>query len=251
MRPSSLADIVGNARALNPEEIIDLSDTMSQSGQLDWDAPEGHWLVVRLGYASNFKMTRPVPSHLVGLECDRLHPRGVEAHFEHWLKPILEGAGEKAGRTLKYIHVDSWEADGQNWTTDFHEEFLRRRGYEISPWLPVLTGQMVDSREKTERFFWDMRQTVSEMHLDNYFRRLKELIEPYGVSFSSEPYGRLCVNNLSYAAISDFPIAEFWTRGGNPSYRTRWGDPPFIVKLPETIPHLPMNGMKQCMHWLP
>jgi hypothetical protein len=114
--------------ALAGEDVIDLSDRMPDDGQLHWDAPDGNWTVVRLGHASNFKMTRPSPQAAVGLECDRLHPRGIDAHFEHRLKPILDAAGKKAGRTLRYIHIDSWEALGQNWTTGFAEEFRQRRG---------------------------------------------------------------------------------------------------------------------------
>ena len=167
--------------------------------------------MVRLGHATNLKMTRPVPASELGLECDRLHPRGIDAHFDHRLKPILDAAGDKAGRTLQYIHIDSWEAHGQNWTTGFAEEFRRRRGYDITPWLPVLTGQAVGSVDLTERFLWDLRRTVGEVTLANYIDRLRERIAPYGVKFSTEPYGRLCVNSLEYGGRSDFPIGEFWT----------------------------------------
>ena len=97
------------------------------------------------------------------------NPRGIDAHFEHRLKPILDAAGEKAGRTLQYIHIDSWEAHGQNWTAGFAEEFRKRRGYDIGPWLPVLTGRVVESAEMTDRFLWDMRQTVSEVTLSQLY----------------------------------------------------------------------------------
>ena len=207
--------------SLARKQVIDLSDRMADDGTLDWHVPDGDWTVVRLGYASNFKMTRPSPRAAVGLECDRLNPRGIDAHFEHHLKPILDAAGEKAGRTLQYIHIDSWEAHGQNWTAGFAEEFRKRRGYDIGPWLPALTGRVVESAEKTDRFLWDMRQTVSEVTLANYIDRLRKLIAPYGVQFSCEPYGRLCVDQLTYGGHSDFPICEFWTERANPPYSAK------------------------------
>jgi len=197
--------------SLVSDEIIDLSRLIDAKGNLHWDAPEGNWTIIRLGHATNLHMTRPCPNSVVGLECDRLHPRGIDTHFEHRLKPILDAAGTKAGRTLQYIHIDSWEAFGQNWTVGFAAEFKKRRGYDIRPWLPVLTGYSVESIEHTERFLRDLRQTVSEVTLANYIDRLREWIVPYGVRFSCEPYGRLCVNSLNYASRSDFPIAEFWT----------------------------------------
>ncbi|MCU0750284.1 MAG: hypothetical protein MUF13_12130 [Akkermansiaceae bacterium] len=205
--------LAGNSRAIPLEsgKVVDLTDKMDASGELRWDAPPGEWTVVRLGHATNLKMTRPVPSAVLGLEADRLHPRGIDAHFDHRLKPILDAAGDKAGRTLQYVHIDSWEAYGQNWTRGFAKEFRKRRGYDITPWLPVLTGHAVGSLDLTERFLRDVRRTVSEVTLANYIDRLRERIKPYSVKFSTEPYGRLCVNTLDYAARSDFPIAEFWT----------------------------------------
>ncbi len=213
-------------KPLAPDEVIELTHRMDAEGDLRWDAPPGDWTVVRLGHASNLKMTRPSPAAVVGLECDRLDPRGIDAHFEKRLRPILDAAGARAGRTLRYVHIDSWEALGQNWTVGFAGEFRKRRGYDIRPWLPVLIGHCVKSAEQTERFLWDLRQTVSEVTLENYVDRLRARIAPYGVQFSSEPYGRLCVNSLDYASRSDFPIAEFWTereiKGAFPTLDRYW-----------------------------
>ncbi len=204
-------DINDELSALSTDDIINLSNHMDEEGNLVWDSPPGDWTIIRLGHASNYHITRPSPYLAVGLESDRLHSRGINTHFENRLKPIIEAAGEKAGTTLKYIHIDSWEAGGQNWTVGFADEFKKRRGYDLTPWLPVLMGHAVESREKTERFLWDMRKTVSEVILDNYILRLGELIEPYGMKRSNEPYGRLGINTLEYAASSDFMIGEFWS----------------------------------------
>ncbi len=198
-----------SAQPLSHEHIIDLTGNIEEPGELEWSAPPGVWEVVRLGHASNFMFTRPSPRAAVGLECDRLNTQGIDAHFEHHLKPILDAAGRMNGRTLKYIHIDSWEARGQNWCTGFADEFKDRRGYDIEPWLPVLTGKMVQSKDMTKRFLWDMRQTVSELMLENYIDRLRELSAPYGVQFSCEPYGYFCVDNLTYGGRSDLPICEF------------------------------------------
>ncbi len=195
------------------KRIIDLTSQMNPEGKLIWKAPPGKWQIIRLGHASNFKMTRPTTSEAVGFEADRLSKKGIDTHFEAFLKPIFEGAGPNAGKTLKYVHVDSWEAGCQQWTSEFPQEFRQRRGYDIHPWLPVLTGIVVDSPELTERFLWDFRQTVGELTLDNYALRLRELASAYNIQFSTEAYGGLCINNTEYAEASDFPISEFWTRG--------------------------------------
>ncbi|MBI5693976.1 MAG: hypothetical protein HZC55_28205 [Verrucomicrobia bacterium] len=195
------------------EQVIDLTGRLDADGRLAWDAPPGRWLILRCGHASNYKMTRPSPGAAVGLECDRLATAGIDAHFDAFLKPIFTAAGAAAGRTLKYVHVDSWEAGGQNWTATFPAEFRARRGYDLRRWLPVLAGRVVGNPELSERFLWDVRATVSELHLAHYAGRLRDRARPFGIKFSTEAYGHLCIDNLAYAGVGDFPISEFWATG--------------------------------------
>ena len=63
-------------------------------------------------------------------------------------------------RGLQYVITDSWEAGVANWTDDMIAEFAKRRGYDMKPWLPALTGRVVESAEATDRFLWDFRKTL-------------------------------------------------------------------------------------------
>jgi hypothetical protein len=64
---------------------------------------------------------------------------------------------------LTTLHYDSWEMSSQNWTPDFPAQFRARRGYDVTPYLPVLAGFVVNDRARTERFLWDFRQTAQEL----------------------------------------------------------------------------------------
>ncbi|WP_294081417.1 glycosyl hydrolase [Proteiniphilum sp. UBA5384] len=198
---------------IKQNELIDLSELLDSKNHLNWNAPLGKWRIIRIGHASNFLMTRPCPQSAVGLECNRLSKQGIDSHFKHFLQPILDQSDTLTGKTLTHLFLDSWEAGCQNWTQEMPLEFKNRRGYDITPWLPVLTGSVVESAMMSERFLWDFRQTVSELFLDNYLYRLQELVEPYGMKFSVEAYGRLSINTLQFAEMGDFPISEFWTLG--------------------------------------
>jgi hypothetical protein len=217
---SGLSDKKSQAAAAPPagaavptEKVVNLSPDMDPEGRLRWDAPPGRWLIIRFGHASNLKMTRPCPAAAVGLECDRLARIGIETHFQAFLRPIIERAGSAAGQTLGYVHIDSWEAGGQNWTATFPAEFRSRRGYDLHPWLPVLTGRVVGSPELSERFLWDVRATASEMIRQNYAGRLRELAQAHGMKLSTEAYGNLCIDDLEYGGNADLPMSEFWARG--------------------------------------
>ena len=194
-------------------QIDNLTDKLQPDGSLVWDAPEGEWIILRMGHDTNCTMTRPCPAAAVGLECDRLSTDGIDAHFNSFLKKIFDDAGELAGKTLTYVHIDSWEAGGQNWTAKMPEEFFQRRGYDITPWLPILLGYPIESPEKSEAFLKDMRRTVNELTQDNYVRRLVDHAKSYGIKFSVEPYGHLCIDNVAYGGIGDVPMGEFWALG--------------------------------------
>ena len=195
------------------EKVIDLTSHIDAAGRLRWGAPPGEWLVVRYGQDSNLKTTRPSPTAAVGLECDRLDKAGIDTHYDAFLKPIIKGAGPLAGNALALAHIDSWEAGCQNWTAALPEAFRTRRGYDLRPWLPVLTGHVIGSKELSERFLWDFRTTVDEMTRENYAARLRDRVRPHGMGLSIEAYGHVAVDNISYAGLCDMPISEFWALG--------------------------------------
>lgn len=221
-------------KALTADAIVDLTDRVNEHGELKWNAPKGEWTIVRLGYGSNFKFTRPCPAPEVGLECDRLHPRGIDQHFEHRLKPVLEAA--KADHLIDYIFIDSWEAHSQNWTKGFEREFRERCGYDLQPWLPVLAGRVVGDADQSERFLWDFRQTIGESMFSNYLDHLADRLKPYGTKLFFEGYGSMCADSLVWSGRGAFPVGEFWSSRKLPKVP---GEP---AQLDENVWHLTMKG---------
>ena len=94
----------------------------------------------------------------------------------------------------------------QNWTAAFRDEFRRRRGYDALRYLPALTGRVVDNREVTERFLWDLRQTAQELVLENHAQHLKALAHARGLGLSIEPYDMNPTADLNLGAVADVPM---------------------------------------------
>jgi len=201
--------------AIPRHRILDLTAKMEQNGRLVWEVPEGRWTVLRLGHTPTGAQNAPSPASGRGLECDKLSREGIEAHFRGFMSELVADVGSLAGKTLVATHIDSWEVGSQNWTPRFREEFRRRRGYDLLPYLPALTGRFVESAEVSERFLWDIRQTVSELLIENYAAHARSLANRHGLRLSIEAYGDAVFDDMAYAGHSDEPMTEFWSWPGN------------------------------------
>jgi hypothetical protein len=203
---------VPREQTLSSAAIQDVSDHMDEQGRLTWDVPAGRWLVLRIGHTLAGGTTRSSQAAATGLECDKLSQAAIEAHFSAMVGKLLADIGPLAGKTVVSTHIDSWEAGSGNWTAGMREQFYRRRGYDLLPYLPTLNGLIVDSLEVSERFLWDFRETVCEMLLENYAGHLRELAHNKGLRLSIEAYDGTC-DDLRYAGRADEPMCEFWQRG--------------------------------------
>ncbi|MCC7376462.1 MAG: hypothetical protein IT581_17515 [Verrucomicrobiales bacterium] len=206
----------GSGTALRAHDLIDLTDRLGPDGSLAWEVPSGAWTILRFGRTSTGANTRPAPEPGIGLESDKFDPKALEAHFNAFVGTLLEELGPrpkhpKAGWTM--LHIDSWEMGAQNWSANFREDFRRRRGYDPLPYLPAMTGLVVDSTAVSERFLWDLRQTAQELVIQNHARHLRDLGRRHGLGLSIEPYDMNPCADLSLGSVADIPMCEFWSAG--------------------------------------
>lgn len=204
---------LGSDMLIERDKIVDLTAQMEKDGRLKWDVPAGRWTIVRFGHTSTGVVNAPAPATGRGLECDKLSKAGIEANFNGMMAKLIADVGPAAGKVLVTTHIDSWENGTQNWTARMREEFQQRRGYDLMPYLPVVTGRVVTSLEASERFLWDLRVTVSELILENYAGRMRELANQHGLKLSIEAYTAPC-DEITYAGVADEPMGEFWIGGG-------------------------------------
>ena len=203
-------DSVAAADIIPYAKVIDVTEHMDEDGNLKWDAPAGKWTLLRMGTASTGACTRPGSEKTRGLEADKLNRETVKFHFDAFSKPLFEKDGVKPGENLVFFAVDSWEADGQNWSPVLAAEFEKRRGYSLYPFLPVLTGRIVGSIDVSERFLWDFRRTIADCIHDNFYSYMSELCQERGMKFSSEPFTRAAYDGMETTEAVDIPTATFW-----------------------------------------
>lgn len=203
--------------AVDADSIQDISARMAASGELDWRAPAGQWIILRIGYTPTGELNGPASDEGTGLEPDALNPKGIDAAFERFMAKLLGDAGPLTGNTLRYCHIDSWETGEQNWTADFPKKFRKRRGYDMLPWLPVMAGgRVVGSLENSERFLWDIRRTIADMLAEYYYGRMREVCHRSGIRFESEAAGaqQFLFDPITFQSQADLPMGEFWVNEG-------------------------------------
>ena len=201
--------------AIPRERIVDLTSKMDAAGKLVWDPPTGNWTVVRFGHTTTGKDNHPAPESGRGLECDKLSKEATAAMFNGLMgRLVAENASATGpGKTLVSTHIDSWEVGSQNWTPRLREEFQRRCDYDLWQFLPTFTGRVVDSTEVTERFLWDLRQTLSDLLVEKYAGEFRRLANQHGLRLSIEAYDGVATDEMKYAGQADEPMAEFWSWG--------------------------------------
>lgn len=192
-------------------KLKDISKFVSPDGTLKWKAPKGDWTIIRMGYTTNGAENRPAGG-AIGLECDRFNPEAIKLQMDSWIGHLREIVGpEVFGRVVRFLHVDSWECGSQNWSPVFREEFLKRKGYDIVKYLPVLAGIPLKSVEFSEKVLLDMREVVASLYSDVFFRLTAEYAHNIGCEFSCEAMAPVTMSDdMLHYQWADMPMGEFW-----------------------------------------
>ena len=195
-------------------DVIDLTSTMGKDGTLDWEVPAGKWVILRMGYSLTGEKNHPATREATGYEVDKLSRKHVENYVKTYVDMVSDAIGPYFGKSFRYFLMDSWEANTENWTDDMVSEFRQRRGYDPTPFLPVLTGRVIESADASDRFLWDFRRTIADLLADNHYGAATDYFHKRGVGLYAEAMGAdlpTTGDGLLNKGRVDVPMAEFWT----------------------------------------
>jgi hypothetical protein len=225
--------------------VVDLTSKLDTNGVLHWQVPGGQWQILRFGCtigdhayvstASEGWQRAPGASH-DSYAIDVYDAGAFERYWNAVVEPLITDAGPLAGTTLKYLHTDSWEVENVNWTPTLRAEFHKRNGYDPIPWLPVIAGRIVNSREESDRFLFDFRKTLGDLAIDNHYRLFRDNAHRHGLEIHPESGGPHAVPIDAQRCLGwdDVPMSEFWAW----SWEHRIGDENrFFVKQPASAAH--------------
>jgi len=218
-------------------EVVDLTGNLGNDGTLRWVAPAGQWQILRFGYTvGDHAYVSTSSDGWGGFALDVYSAKAFNAYWDKIVEPLIADAGPLAGKTLQYVHTDSWEIELANWTPLLPMEFKKRHGYDLTPWLPVLAGRIVNSRQQSDRFLFDYRKTLGDLAIDDHYRLFRDRAHAHGIGIHPESGGPHAVPIDAQRCLGwdDAPMSEFWAW----SWTHRIGDANrFFVKQPASAAH--------------
>ncbi|WP_273447089.1 glycosyl hydrolase [Neolewinella agarilytica] len=195
--------------AIDPTQVIDLSDKVDADGRLTAKLPKGEWTIMRFGYTSTGAVNIPASASGRGLEADKLRRAPLKIHYDAYVGKVVKASPPGS---VGFVEIDSYEVGGQNWTQGFRDTFLTEYGYDILPFLPLFAGRLIGEAETADRVQRDVRNLIARMLNDNYYAYFTELANADGLQTYVEPYGGGPLNNLAAGGRADIPMGEFWLK---------------------------------------
>ncbi len=218
------------------EDMLDITDKISEDGTLTWTAPAGKWTILRIGYTPTQAHVATSSDNWKGHVLDYLSKDAFDRYWYKTIDPLLKKAGPMAGTVLKQLETDSWECGGMNWSVDFAKDFKDYNGYDIIKYLPVVAGKIIENREVSNAFLADLRKTIAHCVSENHYKTFAEHAAQYNLGIQPECSGPHAapIDGITNYSHSDIVMSEFWS----PSPHRPTPDSRFFVKQASSAAHI-------------
>lgn len=195
-------------------DVTDITDKVDNDGNINWQVPEGNYIIMRFGYTgTGIKVSTHSPGG-GGLAIDYMSKEAMDMQYDNTVSKLLQDIKRTGSKSLKYLHDDSWELGAANWTHRFDELFKQANGYNILPYLPVLTGRIIENRDVSNRFLYDFRRTIADLIWENHYKHFRDRAHADGCGIHPEGGGPhpAPIDALKNVGLNDIPMGEFWIR---------------------------------------
>jgi hypothetical protein len=217
-------------------DVTDISDRMDAEGNITWDAPAGKYLIMRFGYTGTGVRVSTHSPGGGGLAIDYMSAKATDLQYDHTAAIAIDDVKKANIKSLKFLHDDSWELGAANWTEGFEQKFKAANGYDILPYLPVITGRIVESRDASNRFLYDFRRMIADLIWENHYKRFHDRAHNDGLGVHPESGGPhpAPIDALKNEGLNDIPMGEFWIRAA--THRVA-PESRFYIKQPASAAH--------------
>lgn len=216
------------------------------SWSIDYTAPDDGVYTLFAFWQYGTSETYKPASTGVAYTINYLSKEGANALIEYWDEQVLDDSLKEmiAENGDVQFYMDSLELSphgknttGNLWCADYLEEFEARRGYDLTPYLPVIILPgfavhternyiygMQDNEELCEKVLNDVYQTNTELYQEECLDVLTEWLHSFGMTLRAEnAYGQMFEMSQSVKSV-DYVETEAWEmRSEIDSFRNQSG----------------------------
>ncbi|SHF97617.1 alpha-L-rhamnosidase [Mariniphaga anaerophila] len=205
-------------------QVIDLSE-MRNEKVIKVDIPQGKYVFYALVKVDSFANVINGAPGAAGPILNHMDSNAVRKYLNHMSDTIQKRTGPLSDH-LRALFSDSMELEGCNWNEDLPDEFKKRRGYDLMPYLPFTMfkvgrlGAVIDPNygvtkagdfaEEIKRVRFDFELTKAELLYERFTKTYLQWCKDLNVKSRAQAYGRgffPLESSLGY----DIPEGESWT----------------------------------------
>jgi len=206
------------------DQAIDLLG-LEYDGSFKFKVPNGKFAVLALIKIHGFLEVINGAPGATGPVLNHYNQAAVKKYLNHMSDAIQKKIGPLSAH-IRALFTDSMELEGSNWSYDMKDEFRRRRGYDITPYLPFFLfkiGNMGNALSYTplvemtpeftnmiQRMRYDFEYTKAELLRERFTFTYLQWCKTLKVKSRAQAYGRgffPLESSLDY----DIPECESWT----------------------------------------
>ena len=219
---------------IDKESIIDLTDKVDNNNILKWNFSEGVWQI--LSFYSSPSGVNPLADSRSNFEksslvLDHLSSKSIKKHMDLHLGEGKKYFENHFGTTLRAFFTDSLElASSWLWTEEFLDQFKKRRGYNLKPFLPICFVPNRDNKylqaryggatpmfdfkgDIGEKIRYDYELTISDLFSEEFVKAMTVWAEKNKLKNRIQAYG-IRADTLKTYGIAHIPETEQLYAGG-------------------------------------
>jgi hypothetical protein len=209
------------------EDVKDLSDQIP-TGRIKFKISEGKFVLYALVKIREFAQVIQGAPGATGPVLNHYNKDAVKKYLDKMSDTIQQKIGPLSS-DIRSFFTDSLELEGANWCTDIREEFEKRRGYDLMPWLPFLLYKIEgmgntwmydyaaehgpEFKEMINRMRYDFELTKAELINERFVDPFISWCKKNKVRSRMQAYGRGYFL-LEGGFNPDIPECETWIKAG-------------------------------------
>ena len=215
-------------------QLTDLADQVDEKGRITIRVPDGsHDLYIGTFQKAYRTVMHGAPGS-AGPVVNHYNAADVRAYMDKLAQALEAVLGGKLGDHIRALFCDSIELSGANITDDFFEEFIKRRGYDLEPFIPLVyyhpyegyTDTLTygeDFNENIRRIRFDFNKTLVELFLERFTGTFDDWSNEHGMQSRYQAYGMpWLVGMLDGYRRVDIPESNNWLFSANAKAHGYW-----------------------------